>query len=416
MLQKRHSIFLRNKLKDYTGLFQYFEENSMRLVEYYEDIPDETLKAIFAGLHFQLNVLFESLNGRLNESRYRANESRGLLRIVRDLPTIQSVLKGTEFEFKVADEYANALQLCKEFLRDSGGSEIPVDFQPIEIIEAEPVFNLVMTIVVRRNKQRNSFSRTLIGGGSYANVYRYWDDYYHRNFAIKTAKNNASVEELERLKTEFQIMSGFKSPYVVEVYNLDGQNHEYVMEYVDTTLDKYITTNNNKLHLLERVNLVRQILRVFGYIHSTGAMHRDISTKNVLVKIYDEQKVIKVSDFGLVKLPESKLTKTDTDMKGHLNDPKLSIVGFKNYQMRHETFALTRLIYFVLTGRTSLEDYPNQALREFVEKGISDSIDDRYSDVKELQAAFDVLIMNLVEEDYTDSRQARKRRLELTER
>lgn len=69
-------------------------------------------------------------------------------------------------------------------------------------------------------------------------------------------------------------------------------------------------------------------------------LHRDISTKNVLIKIYDGIKVIKISDFGLVKIPWSELTKSGTEVKGYLNDPKLSIGGFKHYEMRHETYAL----------------------------------------------------------------------------
>lgn len=54
---------------------------------------------------------------------------------------------------------------------------------------------------------------------------------------------------------------------------------------------------------------INQIFRAFEYIHENIGLHRDISTTNILLKKYDNDLlVIKVSDFGLVKLKNSTLT------------------------------------------------------------------------------------------------------------
>ena len=38
-------------------------------------------------------------------------------------------------------------------------------------------------------------------------------------------------------------------------------------------------------------------------------LHRDISLSNVFVKHYEDVDVVKIGDFGLVKIPESNLKK-----------------------------------------------------------------------------------------------------------
>ncbi|XQF94187.1 protein kinase domain-containing protein (plasmid) [Pseudoalteromonas espejiana] len=49
-------------------------------------------------------------------------------------------------------------------------------------------------------------------------------------------------------------------------------------------------------------------------------MHRDISPKNILLKEYDDVAVVKIADFGLVKIVDSELTSENTDFKGYYND------------------------------------------------------------------------------------------------
>lgn len=139
------------------------------------------------------------------------------------------------------------------------------------------------------------------------------------------------------------------------------------------------------------VMLAMQIFRGFSYIHSKGYLHRDISFTNVLLQHYENDlTIVKISDFGLVKMEKSDLTSFGSEIKGSLNDSNLQIVGFGNYNMEYETFALTRLIYYVMTGRYNLEKIKNQNIKDFVLKGISSDLDKRYHSVAEMKEAFDV--------------------------
>ena len=123
----------------------------------------------------------------------------------------------------------------------------------------------------------------------------------------------------------------------------------------------------------------------FSYIHSKKYLHRDISFTNILLQHYDDElSVVKISDFGLVKIEHSNLTSFGSEVKGSLNDSNLQVVGFANYNMEYETFALTRLIYYVMTGKYNLQNIKN-----FVLKGVSPNLDERYHSVDEMQGAFE---------------------------
>ena len=183
-------------------------------------------------------------------------------------------------------------------------------------------------------------------------------------------------------------MKEFNSPYILEVYRYDESKNEYYAEYMDDTLYDFINKNNNKILLNTRINLALQIFKAFEYIHSKEYLHRDISLTNVLIKQYDHTIIVKISDFGLVKEKNSTLTSTDSEVKGSLNDSKLEIIGFKNYSMVYETYALTRLILFVMTGKTNLEKVENQELQKFVLKGTDGNLENRFKEVKEMRDYF----------------------------
>lgn len=388
--EKYLDVALRIKLNELN------EEDSKKYIDFYDNISNENLKKILSIYHNKLNTLFEYLNSRLVNGHFTANESRELLSVIKDIEDLKVKLKGTSLEFDIEGYYLDISLQCKRFLQSSGGSPIPNNFKVIEIIDLGPAFFLKQKVNIKNGQGATSYKIKPIGGGSYADVFKYKDKYYNKYFVIKKAKSNLREDEYERFKLEFKEIKKLKSPYIIEVYNFDEDNKQYTMEYMDMTLEKYILENNNKLDIKDRVNIVGQILKAISYIHSKNILHRDISTKNVLIRIYEDVVVVKISDFGLVKLPESDLTRRGTEIKGYFNDYKnLEIVGFDNYNIKHEMYALTKLIYFVMTGKSSLERYDKTKYKTFVEKGISESLDERYENVNELKIALNETVKNL---------------------
>lgn len=100
-------------------------------------------------------------------------------------------------------------------------------------------------------------------------------------------------------------MKSINSPYVLEVYRLDKNKNEYYIEFADFSLCDYILKNNQKLSFIARRKICLQIIRAFDVFDRIGLLHKDISPKNVLLKKYLEEVVVKIADFGLVKTVDS---------------------------------------------------------------------------------------------------------------
>ena len=78
------------------------------------------------------------------------------------------------------------------------------------------------------------------------------------------------------------------------------------------------------------------------------------------------------------------MTTVNTEFKGYFNDPSLVTEGFYNYSLLHETYALTKLVYFVMTGKTNTANIKDVKLRAFVNKGLSANRSERFQNVDEI--------------------------------
>lgn len=358
----------------------------------YKSFRNQKLREILMTLHHDLVGLFRTMNEKLptgeHEAHFWAEPSRDLIKRIEMIFGLVSSLKETPLAFQIDPYYLDLLTRCRDFLSSSGGSSLPPNMAKVELYYTLPIFLPLSSITISHKQQDFTFDLKLIGSGSYANVYKYKDTFYNRPFILKRAKKELTDKEVARFKREFDVMNGLSSPYILEVYCYNPDKNEYIMEYMDYTLDGYIAAHNSTLTIIQRKGIAQQILRAFDYLHSKGHLHRDISPKNILIKEYDDTLVVKLSDFGLVKIPDSTLTTVNTEFKGYFNDPALVVEGFNTYGIVHETYALTRVIYFVMTGKTNTEKITNQNLRAFVEKGLNPDKTKRFQNIRDMISAF----------------------------
>lgn len=358
----------------------------------YKSFRNQKLREILMTLHHDLVGLFRTMNERLptgeHEAHFWAEPSRDLIKRIEIIFSLVSSLKETPLAFQIDPYYLDLLTRCRDFLSSSGGSSLPPNMAKVELYYTLLIFLPLSSITISHKQQDFTFDLKLIGSGSYANVYKYKDTFYNRPFILKRAKKELTDKEVARFKREFDVMNDLSSPYILEVYCYNPDKNEYIMEYMDYTLDGYIAAHNSTLTIVQRKGIAQQILRAFDYLHSKGHLHRDISPKNILIKEYDDTLVVKLSDFGLVKIPDSTLTTVNTEFKGYFNDPALVVEGFNTYGIVHETYALTRVIYFVMTGKTNTEKITNQNLRAFVEKGLNPDKIKRFQNIRDMISAF----------------------------
>lgn len=346
-------------LKDQDDPFFSREKLELGIERYkglYKDY-EEKISLFFGYFHFKLNSLFEFWNTKFRSDiggHFNAVQSRELIFFIDSFKQIFNDLKNSADEITVSKTYQELMDKIYPLLCNVGGSPIPVEFGKIEIVKHEPIFTLTKSVtgLISNNK---SYKLTFVGEGSYAIVKKYFNQDYNRWFAIKQAKNSLSEKELIRFKHEYEILSGIKFPYILDVFSYDLNKNAYTMEYCDFSLLDYITINNQKLNLETRKKIALQFLYGVNYLHKKGYLHRDLSWNNVLIKKYDFDIVyVKISDFGLVKDEHSEITDSDSSGKGSTFHKDPLRETFKDIKIENEVYSVGCVLNFIFTGRQNL--------------------------------------------------------------
>lgn len=146
----------------------------------------------------------------------------------------------------------------------------------------------------------------LLGQGTFAKVH------YARNLktgmsvAVKMVDKEKilKVGLMDQIKREVSIMKLVRHPNVVELYEVMASKTKiyFVMEYAKGG-ELFNKIAKGKLKEEAARKIFQQLISAVDYFHSRGVYHRDLKPENLLL---DEQGNLKVSDFGLSALTESK--------------------------------------------------------------------------------------------------------------
>ncbi|CAK9148123.1 unnamed protein product [Ilex paraguariensis] len=153
--------------------------------------------------------------------------------------------------------------------------------------------------------QRYELGR-LLGQGTFAKVY------YGRN--LKTGQSVAvkiidkekvmRVGLIDQIKREISVMRLVKHPNVVQLYEVMASKTKiyFAMEYVRGG-ELFNKVAKGRLKEDAARKYFQQLIAAVDFCHSRGVYHRDLKPENLLL---DESENLKVSDFGLSALFESK--------------------------------------------------------------------------------------------------------------
>lgn len=146
----------------------------------------------------------------------------------------------------------------------------------------------------------------LLGQGTFAKVYHARNIETGENVAIKIVDKEKvlKVGMIEQIKREISVMRLVRHPNVVQLYEVMASKAKiyFVMEFVRGG-ELFNKVSKGKLRVEVARKYFQQLICAVDYCHSRGVYHRDLKPENLLL---DDEGNLKVSDFGLSALAESK--------------------------------------------------------------------------------------------------------------
>ncbi|XP_045805377.1 CBL-interacting protein kinase 5-like isoform X5 [Trifolium pratense] len=146
----------------------------------------------------------------------------------------------------------------------------------------------------------------MIGQGNFAKVYHARNLKTGQNVAIKVCNKEMimRVGMKEQMKREISVMHLVRHPNIVEFYDVMASKTKiyFAMEYVKGG-ELFNKVSRGKLREDMARKYFQQLIEAVNHCHKRGVYHRDLKLENLLL---DENGDLKVSDFGLSALLESK--------------------------------------------------------------------------------------------------------------
>lgn len=220
--------------------------------------------------------------------------------------------------------------------------------------------------------------RELLGEGGQGWVYKAnYDEPDGMWVVVKMLRPDSVTQEtLVRFRREAEVLrfigaQGAPSPNVVRFYDhgittirvSDAADADVVelpftvLEYVDgpTLGDLLDGPPPRALSVGRARRLLRQVVRALETVHAHRVVHRDLKPSNILIAQQAGQEIAKVTDFGLVKLVDLKLTQTAAIAGATLGyaPPEQYEHGNERVSERTDVFSLGAIIYETIGGRSA---------------------------------------------------------------
>ncbi len=215
----------------------------------------------------------------------------------------------------------------------------------------------------------------VLGSGGMGSVYlaERADEQFEHQVAVKILQTGRSDEYfVQRFRAERQLLAGLSHPNIARL--LDGGETDdklpyLVMEYVEgLPIDKYC--DEQRLDVVQRLELFKKICRAVDYAHRNLVVHRDIKPSNILIGGDGEPKLL---DFGVAKMIDADAaTQVTVEAKRMLTPEYASPeqVRGEPASVSTDIYSLGVLLYRLLCGRTPYrvrDNLPSDLARAILE-------------------------------------------------
>jgi eukaryotic-like serine/threonine-protein kinase len=194
----------------------------------------------------------------------------------------------------------------------------------------------------------------VLGTGAMGIVFRAHDPGIDRDVALKVLRREMLVgsqgaEMQARFRNEAVTAGRLAHPGITAIYEL-GEDHQtafIAMELAPgVNLTEYVA-EHELLSLRDIQGLMKQLLAALDYAHAKGVVHRDIKPANLLIS---KEGQLKITDFGIARLRESKLTQVGSMMGTPCYMAPEQYLG-EAADQRADLFAAGVVLYELLVGK-----------------------------------------------------------------
>ncbi len=203
----------------------------------------------------------------------------------------------------------------------------------------------------------------VVADGAMGRVYEATHPDSQERVAIKVLHDEVAKDEVavERFSREFETAQELDHPNVVHVQDYgatDDGSWYMVMEYLEGEELGEVIRRDGALPLERVVRIVSQAARALDHAHSFGVVHRDLKPDNIFLCATDEGDLVRLLDFGSVKLQVEtgpKLTAFGTTLGSPYYMSPEQAMGKQDVDHRTDVFALTAILFEMLTGKIAFE-------------------------------------------------------------
>jgi len=189
-----------------------------------------------------------------------------------------------------------------------------------------------------------------LGRGAFSIVKLAIDKETGQKFAVKIINKTTIGQDMSRLATEISILKQVDHPNVIVLKEtVDTKNCLFIITELVTggeLFDKIVELGSYSES--KAASVIRKMVSAIGYLHGKGIVHRDLKPENLLLKDDKDITEIKIADFGLSKIVETKLMmQTACGTPGYVAP---EILQTKGYDKEVDLWSIGVIAYILLCG------------------------------------------------------------------